>query len=522
MTIVGSPLESCLPYPDLSVIELFDRSVERWGDRIALVDGVSGAEYSYSTVGEVVSLVGRALQDDGIGPGDCVAIVAGNSPEWIVTFMAAQAAGAAVTTLNPLYTSREVRYQLEDSGASAVFAGSATAEAVLEAWEGNEHFYVTTDVWEMAERSAGNVAGVAVDPRTDVAALPYSSGTTGLPKGVMLSHHNLVANVHQLLAPGPVDDTSVMIDFLPFFHIYGMVGLMTIGFVAGAKQVVMPGFDRELFARLVTEQQATNLFVVPPVMLELAQGLEGDWSSVRHIQTAAAPVPAHVIETVEQVCGAEVYEGYGLTEASPATHSTRTGPIRRGTVGRLLPDTRQRVVDMETGADLGPGELGELLVSGPQVMLGYLGSPEATAAAIVEDESGRWLRTGDIVTVDDEGYVTLRDRAKEMIKYRGYAVAPAELESVLLEHRDIVDAAVVSQSVGGGDGEIPRAYVVLAEGAEMTDEQVKEHVRARVAPFKRIREVEFIDSVPKSPTGKTLRRELKDRAAVEARSDEEA
>ncbi|MCP5027870.1 MAG: 4-coumarate--CoA ligase family protein [Actinomycetia bacterium] len=520
MPIDESPLGSHQPYPELSLIEFFDDAVEQWNDRVALVNGVTGEEITFARLGEVVAGLGRALQDDGIEPGDRLAIVAGNSPEWIVTFFGAQAAGAAVTTLNPLYTEREIAHQLADSGAAAVFAGEGSIGPARAAWEPDQRFYRTADVWAMAERAAGSPVPVTIDPHNDVAALPYSSGTTGMPKGVMLSHHNLVANAHQLLAPGPIDDTSVMVDFLPFFHIYGMVGLMTIGLVAGATQVVLPGFDRELFARVVVEHQATNLFVVPPVMLELAQGLEGDWTSVRHIQTAAAPTPAHVIEAVEEICGAEVYEGYGLTEASPATHSTRTGPIKRGTVGRLLPDTRQRVVDLETGADLGPGEVGELLVQGPQVMLGYLGNPDATAAAIVEDGSGRWLRTGDIVTVDHDGYVTLRDRAKEMIKFRGYQIAPAEIESVLLEHPDIIDAAVVPRPVDNGDGEIPKAYVVVGEGSELTADMVIGHVRELVAPYKRVREVEFTDEVPKSATGKILRRELKERTAAAAASGE--
>ena len=513
MAIDESPLGSHQPYPDLSLVELFDRSAERWSERTALVDGVTGVGISYARLGEAVAGVGRVLQDEGLEPGDRVAIIAGNSPEWIVTFLAAQAAGAAVTTLNPLYTEREIAHQLADSGAGTVFADAATVGRVRSARGSDQRLYSVADVWSMATRAAGPPATPAIDPATTAAALPYSSGTTGLPKGVMLSHQNLVVNAHQLLAPGPVDDSSVMIDFLPFFHIYGMVGLMTIGLVAGATQVVLPGFDRELFARVVTEREATNLFVVPPVMLELAQGLDGDWTTVRHIQTAAAPTPAHIIEAVEEICGAEVYEGYGLTEASPATHSTRTGPIKRGTVGRLLPDTRQRVVDLETGADLGAGEVGELLVQGPQVMLGYLNNPEATDAAIVNDETGRWLRTGDMVTVDEEGYVTLRDRAKEMIKFRGYQVAPAELESVLLEHPAIVDAAVVPRPVDDGDGEIPKAYVVLADGVQLDAEQVISHVRESVAPYKRVREVEFAAEIPKSATGKILRRELKERTA---------
>lgn len=511
MPIVGSPRESLEPYPEISLAELFFRSVSRWGDRVAVVDGVSGEEYDYTALGQAAAGIGRTLQDDGVAPGDRVAIVAPNSPEWMVAFFGAQAAGAVVTTLNPLYKRREIEHQLDDSRPTAIFAAAGTVDSVSNAGGRDERIYLMSDLWKLAEGARGDPAPMTVDPRSDLAAMPYSSGTTGMPKGVMLTHRNLVANIHQLLSPGPIDETSVMIDFLPFFHIYGMVGLMACGLAAGAKQVVMPAFDRELFTHLVAEHRATNLFVVPPVMLELAHGLEGDWSSVRHIMTAAAPVPAHVIGAVEDACDAIVYEGYGLTEASPATNSSILGPVKQGTVGQPLPDTLEKVVDIETGTEVAFGEVGELLVQGPQVMTGYLEQPEATAETIVEDDTGRWLRTGDIVTIDDEGYVTLRDRAKEMIKYRAYQIAPAELESVLLEHPDIADAAVVPKKVDVADGEIPKAYVVTTAGAELTADEVMAHVSERVAPHKKVREVEFIDEVPKSPTGKILRRELKER-----------
>ena len=507
MPVVGSPHPSLAPYPEISLYELFRRSVDRWSDRIALVDGPSGAEHSFEAVGRAAARLGRRLQEDGVEPGDRVAIIAPNSPEWIVAFFGAQAAGATVTTLNPLYKRREIEHQLADSVPTVVFAGGGAEAEARAAWP-HGHFHPVSDVWDLAARSPGDASPVPLEPGADIAALPYSSGTTGMPKGVMLSHANLVANIHQLLAPGPVDSSSVMIDFLPFFHIYGMVGLMSCGLVSGARQVVMPGYDPELFTRLIGEHRATNLFVVPPIMLALAQGLDADWSSVGWVMTAAAPVPAHVIDSVEAACGATVYQGYGLTEASPATNSSMVGPVRAGTVGQPVPDTLQKVVDLESGAEVDFGEVGELLVQGPQVMVGYLNQPEATAETIVEDETGRWLRTGDIVTMDQDGYVTLRDRAKEMIKYRGYQVAPAELESVLLEHPGITDAAVVAKRVDVADGEIPKAFVVTAPGVELSVQSVIDHVSERVAPHKKVREVEFVDAVPKSPTGKILRREL--------------
>ena len=510
MPIVGSPHGSLEPYPNLSLAELMVGSIDRWGDRVALVDGVSGAEYDFRALGRAMQVVGGLLRDDGVEPGDRVAIVAPNSTEWIAAFLGIQAAGAAVTTLSPLSRRREVEQQFADSKPSAVFVGGEATTVVRTLWGSDERIYDMSSVWQMVVQGGGRSRSVRTAPGGDVAVVAYSSGTTGMPKGVMLTNRNLVANVHQLLAPGPLDDSSVMVDFLPFSHIYGMVGLMACGLVAGARQVVMPGFDPLLFARLVEEHQATNLFVVPPVMLDLAQGLEGDWSSVTHVMTAAAPVSAHVVSAVEEACGARVYEGYGLTEASPATNSTMCGPVRFGTVGQPLPDTLEMVVDVESGRAVAFGEVGELWVQGPQVMAGYLNSPEATASAIVEDESGRWLRTGDIVTMDTDGYVTIRDRAKEMIKFRGYQVAPAELESVLLEHPGVADAAVVPVRVNGGDGEIPKAFVVVVPGTDLGPEEVVRYVSERVAPYKKVREVEFIEAIPRSPTGKILRRDLRE------------
>ncbi|HJM27388.1 MAG TPA: AMP-binding protein, partial [Acidimicrobiales bacterium] len=358
MPIVGSPHGSLEPYPDLSLAELMVGSIDRWGDRVALVDGVSGAEYDFRALGRAMQVVGGLLRDDGVEPGDRVAIVAPNSTEWIAAFLGIQAAGAAVTTLSPLSRRREVEQQFADSKPSAVFVGGEATTVVRTLWGSDERIYDMSSVWQMVVQGGGRSTSVRTAPGGEVAVVAYSSGTTGMPKGVMLTNRNLVANVHQLLAPGPLDDSSVMVDFLPFSHIYGMVGLMACGLVAGARQVVMPGFDPLLFARLVEEHQATNLFVVPPVMLDLAQGLEGDWSSVTHVMTAAAPVSAHVVSAVEEACGARVYEGYGLTEASPATNSTMCGPVRFGTVGQPLPDTLEMVVDVESGRAVAFGEVG--------------------------------------------------------------------------------------------------------------------------------------------------------------------
>jgi acyl-CoA synthetase (AMP-forming)/AMP-acid ligase II len=243
---------------------------------------------------------------------------------------------------------------------------------------------------------------------------------------------------------------------------------------------------------------------------------DADLSSVQYINSGAAPLPLDVARRVTERFGVTVVQGYGMTEASPVTHISLLGRLKEGTVGPPVADTRQKVVDLGTGEMLPPGEIGELLVSGPQVMQGYYGRPDATAESIVEDADGRWLRTGDIVSMDEDGYVTIHDRAKEMIKYRAYQIAPAELESVIMEHPDVADVAVIPKKTDTVDGELPKAFVVRREGSDLDADAVMAYVAERVAPYKKVREVEFIDAIPKNPSGKILRRELKAREAARA------
>lgn len=510
----ASPRPSLAPYPEHPVSGLLADAVRRWPDRIALVDGVTGAEHAYARVLEASRGVARALQDAGLAPGDRVALMAPNSPEWVIAFHGAQLAGATVTTLNPLYREREVRHQFGDSQPTVAFVADATLDTVRSVWGDGDGLHHTDAVWDLAAGAAGDPEAVELDAATDLAALPYSSGTTGNPKGVMLTHANIVANVHQILGTGIFGEAPVMIDFLPFFHIYGLSVLMLAGIAAGATQVVMPGFDPQRFVDLTKAHRATNLFVVPPALLALANlgdQLGADLSSVHSVMSGAAPLPIDVARRVEEHYDVDVFQGYGMTEASPVTHISPQGANRPGTVGTLVADTRQKVVDLVSGEELAPGETGELLVQGPQVMQGYFQRPDATAETLLTDAEGTWLRTGDIVTVDEDGYVTICDRAKEMIKYKGYQIAPAELEAVLVEHPDIADAAVIPKDAGTGSDEIPKAFVVLREGAALGADEVMAHVEERVAPYKKVREVEFVDAIPKNPSGKILRRELKER-----------
>ena len=340
--------------------------------------------------------------------------------------------------------------------------------------------------------------------------LPYSSGTTGLPKGVMLTHRNLVANLEQIQAAFPIEPDDTLIGVLPFFHIYGMTVIMNQGLRAGATIVTMPRFDLDQFLELIEEHSVTRAYVVPPIALALAKhpAVEGrDLSSLDVIMSGAAALGSELSEQVAERIGCQVIQGYGLTETSPVTHVIRIeGENRPGKIGQPLPGTECRLVDPETGDDAEAGERGELWIRGPQVMAGYLNNEEATAATV--DADG-WLHTGDIAVVDDDGFFEIVDRLKELIKYKGYQVAPAELEALLITHDEVADVAVIGVPDEEA-GELPKAFVVPA-GDGLDAEALMEWVGGQVAPQKKVRLVEEIDEIPKSPSGKILRRVLKDR-----------
>jgi acyl-CoA synthetase (AMP-forming)/AMP-acid ligase II len=360
---------------------------------------------------------------------------------------------------------------------------------------------------------AGTSPSVPIDP-ADIVAMPYSSGTTGLPKGVMLSHGNLVANVLQVDASGHLQDgRDTLICFLPFFHIYGLVVTLLTGLRSGATLVVMPRFELEPYLDLVERYHATVLHVVPPIVLALAKNPAAagrDFSSVRKLFSGAAPLGGDVIGQCTARVDCILQQGYGLTETSPATHITSAGSsaLKAGSIGSLLPNTECRVVDPMTGADVPEGQDGELWIRGPQVMRGYLNRPEETRATL--DAEG-WLHTGDIGHADVDGDFFIVDRLKELIKYKGMQVAPAELEALLLSHPAVADAAVVPHKDLEA-GEIPHAFVVLK--APATAEELMAFVAGRVASYKKIRRLDFIDAIPKSPSGKILRRVLRDSLAA--------
>jgi acyl-CoA synthetase (AMP-forming)/AMP-acid ligase II len=497
------------PYADVDVpaVTLTDFVLERseeYGDKPALIDGPSGRSYSHAEAARAIRGAAGALAAHGLGRGDVAALIGPNSPEYAIAFHGVAAIGGVVTTINPTYTVDELAFQLEHSGARAVIA----ADAVLDRARDGARRASIEDVLVLGEELDGDAPFEAPDP-DDLVALPYSSGTTGLPKGVMLSHRNLVVNILQSSAQQPVTEDDVLVGVLPFFHIYGLNVVMNAVLRNGATVVTMPRFDLETYLGLVETHRATKAHLVPPIVLALAKSPlvdRHDLSSLQLVNSGAAPLGTEVAEAAARRVGCPVVQGYGMTESSPVTHVTPTDPGRHraGTIGPPVPNTECRLVNLETGGEVGPGEDGEVCVRGPQVMRGYLDDPDATAHTI--DPDG-WLHTGDVGRAAEDGYVVLVDRVKELIKYKGYQVAPAELEALLVEHPAVAEAAVVGRPDEEA-GEVPVAFVALA--AEATPDEISAYVAERVAPYKKLRGLRIVDEIPKSPSGKILRRLLRD------------
>lgn len=510
------------PHPHVSVpdVPLAEFVLEHAGDRPdkpALIDGPSGRTLTYSGLAGGVRAVAGGLAARGFGKGDVFAIYSPNLPEYALAFHAIAAVGGINTTVNPLYTAAELATQLKDCRARFLLTIPQFLDKATEAAgdSGVQEVFVLGDAPGATPFSSLLTTGTepptpATDVHEDLVTLPYSSGTTGLPKGVMLTHHNLVANICQSITPIGVAEDDVIIGILPFFHIYGMTVIMNLALRNGATIVTMPRFDLEEFLRLMQDHRVTKAFLVPPIILALAKHPvvdKYDLSALDYIMSGAAPLGPDLAAACSDRLGCRVIQGYGLTETSPVTHVIpETGGVDKpGSIGPLLPNTEARIVDPAAGTDAGRGEDGELWMRGPQVMKGYLHDPESTSGTI--DDEG-WLHSGDIGHADDDGYFYIVDRLKELIKYKGMQVAPAELEAVLLSHEAVTDAAVVG--VPDEDaGEVPKAFVVLAE--DVNTDGIVEFVAARVAPHKRIRQIEVVDEIPKSPSGKILRRKLRER-----------
>ena len=513
-TIIRSPYPD-VEIPDVPLTPFVYAEAAARGDRTAIVCGSTGRSYSYAMLDHLVGRCAAGLVERGLQPHEVVGIFAPNVPEYPIAFHGVAQAGAANTTANSLSNAHELAFQLGNAHARFLITIPQFLDRALPAAAeaGVEEVFVFGEA-EGATAFASLLATGApvpqpeIDVATHLVSLPYSSGTTGLPKGVMLTHRNLVANMTQFADCRDIDPEDRVIGFLPFFHIYGQTVVLNDCLRRGAQIVTMPRFELEQFLQLIQEHRITIAYVAPPVVVALAKHPlvdNFDLSSLRLVMSGAAPLDSALQAACGERLDCEVFQGYGLTETSPVTHAWRTDePCTPGAVGMLLASTEARIVDPETGTDC---DRGELWVRGPQVMAGYLENAEATAATI--DADG-WLRTGDIVTMDEGGSFQIVDRLKELIKYNGYQVAPAELEGILLTNPAIADAAVIGVT-DAACGEIPKAFVVLKPNVVMTPAEVMDFVASHVSSYKRIRACEFIDEIPKSASGKILRRVLVDR-----------
>ena len=516
MTIIHSHLPD-VALSDKSITERIFEGIDP--ARPLLIDGPTGRTLSGAQfIGGVKSLAG-GLTARGYGAGKTLALMAPNIPEYCVVFHAMAWAGGTITTINPTYTAHEVHHQLTDSAADVLVTIAMFADTAREAIKGTK----VREIVIIGDAPAGLVpltdlmgapvdAQVPVDVTEHVVVLPYSSGTTGLPKGVMLTHRNLVVNIDQSLQSTDVSPGELTVAFLPFFHIYGLEVLMNIYIAGGGGLVTMPRFDLEQFLTLSQKYRTPRLWIVPPVALALAKHPlvdRFDLSFIEQINSAAAPLGADVAEAMGQRLGTKATQGYGMTELSPVSHISRPADARAGSSGKTIANTQCRVVDPETLQDLPAGTDGELWVRGPQVMKGYLNNPGATAETIVE---GGWLRTGDIAHFDADGYLFITDRLKELIKVKGFQVAPAELEALLLSHPAITDAAVIGINDPEA-GEVPMAFVTATQ--PLTLAQVSEFNEPQIAHYKRLHRLELVDEIPKSASGKILRRLLREHPAAQ-------
>ena len=516
------------PYPDVPIPEvplasfILERA-PRFSSKPALIDGATGRTLTYGELVEVVDHLAAGLAAHGFRKGDICAIHCLNCPEYAIAFLAVAMVGGVCTMVSPLFNENELTTQLKDSGANYLLTdsrlgitGFAAARAtgvrevfVLGEAEGATSFSTLLD-------QNGAVPQVEIDPRQDIVALPYSSGTTGWPKGVMLTHYNMVAMLCLMETTEVLSSQDRTICAVPCYHLYGSHIVLNMAMRTGATVVTLPHYDLETYLRTMQDYEISVAPAVPPIVLELSRSPlvdRFDLSKLTTVFSGAAPLSVDVAKACCERLSVCINYGYGMTELSPLSHLTyrHAGVDKPESTGYCLPNTLCKVVDVETKAELAAGESGEIWVRGPQVMKGYLGHPEATAEII--DREG-WLHTGDIGYADEDGALYIVDRLKELIKYKGRQVAPAELEALLLSHPAVSDAAVIP-SPDADAGEIPVAFVVAKEGVAAAD--LINFVSERVAPHKKIRRVEFVDQIPKNATGKILRRVLVERVRKRVR-----
>jgi long-chain acyl-CoA synthetase len=531
----GVPAEVEVPLK--SVGQAFDEATDRDPGRTAVV--FYGRSISYRELREATDRLACALAHLGLKKGDRVALYLVNSPQFIIAYFAALKCGAIVTPISPVYTSHEVRYQLEDSGARAVICQDALYEKVARTGVRLE-LVVVTNVGEylpalkrlLARKTpiSGSVhwlqdllkahpatpPAVSIDPKTDIAALPYTGGTTGNPKGVMLTHYNLIAaqSVGQAAFPNLERGKEVILAFLPFFHIYGQVVIMLNGLCQGNLLVLFTNPDTEAILAAMERYQATVFYGVPTLYEYLKDHKDTDkvdWRRLKLIVSGADTLHESTMSGWARRTGSRIIEGYGLSEVAATSHINPLGRPRTGSFGCPLPQMRAAVIDPETLEFVPPGETGELVLAGPNVMTGYWNRPEESARAFIERAGLRWLRTGDLVRMDEEGYFHFYDRSKDLIKFKGHSIFAKDVEDVLYGHPQVKAAGVIGVA-DPAVGQRIKAIVVLqgeARGKVSADE-IRAYCRQQLAEYKVPHIVEFRGELPKTDVGKISRRELRE------------
>jgi len=520
-----------LSIPQVTLQAVLGRAVKNFSEKIAITYG--NHIFTYYEIDEFSSSFAGALVNCGVEKGDVVALFLQNSPQFVIAYFGVLKAGAVVTSVNPLYMEREVEWQLCDSGAQTIIVLETLYPIIEKIVDrtllknviviglnvGSKISHIRTSLnvlnfGDLIEKGVYRHPGLQFKPEEDLAVLQYTGGTTGVSKGVMLTHTNLVSNALSFASWLKGTSRDVFLSVLPFFHAYGMTSSMITPISLGAKMVLLPKFD-PVKSLQVIEQCRVTVFCGSPTMytmlLAVLEGKKYDLASVRVCISGASALLPHVQERFMQITGCLLVEGYGLTEASPITHCTPVDRgmdmVKVGSAGVPLPGTEARVVDLETGCNrVAVGERGELSVRGLQVMQGYWRRPDETARVLC----GGWLLTGDVAYMDSEGYFYIVDRKKDLIKYKDYSVYPRELEEVLYEHPAVKLCAVI----GKPDvlaGEIPKAFVMLVDGVKVTREEIMEFVNGKVASYKAIGEVEFCKELPISSSGKILRQSLREK-----------
>jgi long-chain acyl-CoA synthetase len=526
--------------PLRSVVDAFNEATERDPQRTAVV--FYGRSISYRELRDAADRLACALSRLGVKKGDRVALYLVNSPQFVIAYFAALKCGATVTPISPVYTSHEVRYQLKDSGAKALICQDALYEKVAKTGVELEAIVVTNvgeylpalkrllakkaDVpgkvhWlhDLLKNHPPEPPAVTIDPRTDLAALPYTGGTTGNPKGVMLTHYNLIAaqTLGEAAFPSLERGKEVILAFLPFFHIYGQVVIMLNGLCQGSLLVLFTSPDTEAILAAMERYQATVFYGVPTLYEYLKDHKDtnkADWKRLKLILSGADTLHESTMSGWAKRTGSKITEGYGLSECCATSHINPLERPKPGSFGCPVPDMRAAVIDPETLECVPPGETGELVLSGPNVMAGYWQRPDESAQVFFEREGRRWLRTGDLVRMDEEGYFFFYDRSKDLIKFKGYSIFAKDVEDVLYAHPQVKAAGVIGVA-DPAVGQRIKAIVVLQGEArgKVSEEEIKSYCRQSLAEYKVPHIVEFRGELPKTDVGKISRRELRDEHA---------